>query len=885
MKRVTIFSLIALLGACQPTVKDTALYRSAAFTLYPDKIVQGTNEATVISPTQIRSNYKSPASESYSRLIVFKCSINQKDNELPVGQNHWLVIGDEHESPVITFGKTPEPLPEKPDSYLPVNYKYTFRIDLSPVIEQFETKNYYETFDGSRVAKADFKGFYIAGGAEPLTWDFVNLDNRGLKLQDSGKDHVYTLTVNLNPYNASDYQDKTWELNRDISHKPQYESAQPIVDALFKLSTEEALKNIEPDSTFRTGAKWGGVWTRDISYSIFLAFAYHEPEVAKISLLKKVRRDRIIQDTGSGGAWPVSSDRMTWALAAWEIYKITGDRDWLEKAFAIIQNSAEDDWKVLGNTQTGLYRGESSFLDWREQTYPKWMSNVDIYVSENLGTNVVHYQTHVILTEMAKSLGKPYEDFQKKADTLKAAINKHLWMADKGFYAQYLYGRPNLSVSPRFEALGEALAVLFEVADPQKARSIFEKSPVTDYGVTCIYPQIPDIPPYHNNAIWPFVQSYWNLAAAKTGHEQALNHGLAAIYRACGLFLTNYENFVAASGDFMGTEINSDRMLWSMAGNLAMVHRVFMGMSFEPDGITFSPAIPKTYPGTKTLSNFKYRNAVLTINVNGFGNAIQSIQMDGKPLENAFLPASLAGKHTIDIEMNNRPFDQAGINRVANVFSLRQPQVKQEGALLKWDAVKGAAFYWVYQDGQPLEKTTATQYKATTTSATEYKISAMDEAGWESFTSEPLMMAANDAIQVVEIEDFAAKSNLPYTNYAGKGFVEISTSKNKTIEVNIKVPTAGKYLLDVKYSNGSGPWNTDNKCAIRSLWANGAYAGALVFPQRGTDEWSDWGFSNTCTLTLNGGNNTLKISFDPWNTNMNVAVNTAMLDHMRIIKI
>ena len=147
------------------------------------------------------------------------------------------------------------------------------------------------------------------------------------------------------------------------------------------------------------------------------------------------------------------------------------------------------------------------------------------------------------------------------------------------------------------------------------------------------------------------------------------------------------------------------------------------------------------------------------------------------------------------------------------------------------------------------------------------------------------MMAANDAIQVVEIEDFAAKSNLPYTNYAGKGFVEISTSKNKTIEVNIKVPTAGKYLLDVKYSNGSGPWNTDNKCAIRSLWANGAYAGALVFPQRGTDEWSDWGFSNTCTLTLNGGNNTLKISFDPWNTNMNVAVNTAMLDHMRIIKI
>jgi hypothetical protein len=67
---------------------------------------------------------------------------------------------------------------------------------------------------------------------------------------------------------------------------------------LYNLSLEEARKNIEPDSTLRTGAQWGGVWTRDVSYSTLLAFAYHEPEVAKISLLRKVKRDRIIQDTG-----------------------------------------------------------------------------------------------------------------------------------------------------------------------------------------------------------------------------------------------------------------------------------------------------------------------------------------------------------------------------------------------------------------------------------------------------------------------------------------------------------------------------------------------------------------------------------------------------------
>jgi hypothetical protein len=62
-----------------------------------------------------------------------------------------------------------------------------------------------------------------------------------------------------------------------------------------------------------------------VSYSILLAFAYHQPDVAKISLMRKVKRGRIIQDTVPGGAWPVSSDRTIWANAALEIYKVTGD--------------------------------------------------------------------------------------------------------------------------------------------------------------------------------------------------------------------------------------------------------------------------------------------------------------------------------------------------------------------------------------------------------------------------------------------------------------------------------------------------------------------------------------------------------------------------------
>lgn len=880
---ISAFALAFTLACNSPMKEESALYTSESFTLYKDSVVQGSNVAKIISPTQIRSNYRSPASSTFSRLIKFKISINERDNEMPPGSDHWVLIGDETQSPIVVFGEKPAPLPEVPSTYLPVNYEYTLRVDMSSVEKQFQEKGYFEAYDGSRVAKADLKGFYIAGASLPLSWDFVGLEEKGLKLQPTDEAGIYSLTVKFNPYREEENKDKEWSLAVDISNRPKYTSNQPIVDALFNLSVEEATKNIEADSTFRTGSKWGGVWTRDISYSIILAFAYHEPEVAKISLRKKVNRGRIVQDTGSGGAWPVSSDRVVWAIAAWEIYKVTGDQAWLDEVYPIIKNSLDDDYRTLHDPETGLYRGESSFLDWREQTYPKWMSNMDIAVSENLGTNVLHFQANTLLAEMAKLKGESGDVYRKRADDIKAGINKYLWMKEKGYYAQYRYGRPNLSLSPRFEALGEALAVLFGVADQAIADSIISKAPVTDFGVTCIYPQIPGIPPYHNNAIWPFVQSYWNLAAAKTGNEAALNHGLASIYRAGAFFLSNYENMVAQTGDFLGTEINSDRMLWSMAGNLAMVYRVFMGMSFETDGLHFHPVIPQSYDGQRSLTDFKYRQATLDITVSGYGNTLRSVMMDGKALKGGIIPVDLTGKHTIEIVLSDQPFKEVGIHLVQNHFSLPTPLVAQENNVLKWKPIEGVNAYHIYRNGIFEEHTTTTSYAVPEEAYAEYKVSAMDDPGFESFTSEPITFAKDEML--FQFEDKLETSGLPYTNFTGKGFVEISTTKNTSIEARITVATAGVYLLDVRYSNGSGPWNTDNKCAIRSLMVNDAYVGVLVFPQRGQDEWSDWGFSNSQKVKLIAGENIIRITFEDWNNNMNVDVNTAMLDYMKVIRV
>lgn len=860
------------------------LYVSSKYKLYDNKIVQGKNTATVQSPVHIISDYQSTASQVFPRKITYKFSINEKDVEMKPGNDHVVIIGNEHLSPVVRFGTAETIGTATADKFLPENYRYTFRVDMSEVISQFKSKGYYTAYDGSRIAAADFKGFYIAGGSEPLSWDFVNLDEKKLKLEDPDGDNIYEITLVFNPVAINAKKTKEWQLTRDISAKPVYTSNQPIVDALYKLSTEEALINIEADSTFRTGAKWGGVWTRDISYSILLAFAYHQPDVARISLMKKVKRDRIIQDTGSGGAWPVSSDREVWALAAWEIYQTTGDKQWLQKSFTIIKNSLDDDYKTLFDPQTGMYRGESSFLDWREQTYPKWMSNMDIYVSENLGTNAVHYRAHQILAEMGKLLGKDTSVYEKRAQSIKDGINRNLWLNDKKYYAQYLYGRNVSLPSSRFEALGEALSVLFGIADGNRAQEIIGRSPLTDFGATCIYPQIPDIPPYHNNAIWPFVQAYWNLAAAKAQNETVLNHGLAAIYRAGGLFLTNYENFVAENGDYVGTEINSDHMLWSMAGNLAMVHRVFMGMEFNSNGILFHPAVPKNYDGDKKLSSFKYRDAILDISVKGHGNKIAYFLLDGKKNANFIFPANWKGKHQIEIGLANNDFS-GKINLVPNHFSTSNPSAHLDGDRLKWESVKGATTYKIYQNGKFLKQINELSIVVQNDHFNEYAVSAIDNKGHESFTSEPVWVYAKNSQQLIEIEKFVDKAELPYINFSGDGFVKISTSENREITLNIEAPEEATYLIDFRYSNGNGPWNTENKCAIRSLFVNSAYVGVVVLPQRGTNEWSDWGWSNSQQIKLKKGTNRLKISFEDWNNNMNVTENTALLDYLRLIKL
>ncbi len=403
---------------------------NGSYRIENDRIIQGKYQAKAENDRHIISNYESQANLYQPADISFKFAINGRDNEMKSGQDHHFTvtaINGYSETPLIVFGQQLKQ-PHSSKEYLQPNTKLKIRLDAREILKQFSEKGFYTCFNETKIYKQDFKGIYIAGGTLPMIWDFDNLIHKGLLLmKDPDGDGIFETELLLNAKKDQKEIANEWKLTKDISGFPQFKSEFMLANAIYNMSLEEMIKAVEPDSTFRTGKEWAGVWTRDISYSIILSMAHLQPQVAKNSLLKKVnKKKRIIQDTGTGGAYPASTDRMIWAVASWEVYTATGDKQWLELVYEIVKNSIDDDLQNCYDPLTGMVKGESSFLDWREQTYPKWMQPADIFESECLGTNAAHYQANRVLSMMAKEL-KHFEVSKQHeviAAKIKNGINK-----------------------------------------------------------------------------------------------------------------------------------------------------------------------------------------------------------------------------------------------------------------------------------------------------------------------------------------------------------------------------------------------------------------------------------------------------------------------------
>jgi mannosylglycerate hydrolase MGH1-like protein len=435
---------------------------------------------------------------------------------------------------------------------------------------------------------------------------------------------------------------------------PRLDSGQAHYDAAYAKAVRDVAGSVT-DGAFVAGESWPTVWVRDASYAIDLGAGLLHPAVSRATM-------RGIATSGGAwaqdrsahfGGWPRLTDSVVGAVGAWACFAATGDVEFLRWSHDVTRASlARAEREVFDG---GLFRGCASFMESNSGYPPRFaFRGAAVGATKALSTNVLHHRAYTIAARTAELLGEDPEPFRAAAVALRQAINERLWQPDRGCYAYYedAEGRQ----ADRWEGLGNALAVLWDVADDEQAAAIFRSVRPTRHGLPCLSPRFPLWGPwllrdeyyYHNATVWPFVQGYWAWAAAGRGAGQVFATELAHLASLAGRAGTYHEFYHPDTGRPDG----SARQLWSAAGYLAMVHYGLVGMSFDGEGIHFRPLVPAGLARVE-LADFAYRDLTLTITVTGPGTGVDSFTVDGAPRPDHRIPATMSGHHRVDITLTD----------------------------------------------------------------------------------------------------------------------------------------------------------------------------------------------------------------------------------------
>jgi hypothetical protein len=396
------------------------------------------------------------------------------------------------------------------------------------------------------------------------------------------------------------------------------ETASLLFDGLFAMAQDDLTKDSVTDirdgafdhgqpipcHCFETGLKWPYVWTRDLAYAVDLGLWRFDADRARNGLKFKLSHVRVasapqglyvMQDTGSGGSWPISTDRVVWFIGA---QHVLGDDAFAAEMTTALADTLAQDRQYAFDSTFGLYRGETSFLDWREQTYPDWTADSVSYIAQSyaLSTNVLHYQALTLAAGIAGKHGdsKASDQYRAQAAALKTAINVHFWRADRGMYMSYIGGDGTPVDS--YDLLGMALAITSGVAEGTRASQTLANYPTWPAGSPVIWPERKDQSIYHNRAIWPFVSAYALRAAREVNQPARIAQEITSVMRGAALYGSNMENYELLTqgqhvdeGKLSGPVVNSPRQLWSVGAYFAIVTEGVFGL--EEDG-SVQPKLP-----------------------------------------------------------------------------------------------------------------------------------------------------------------------------------------------------------------------------------------------------------------------------------------------------
>jgi glycogen debranching enzyme len=327
------------------------------------------------------------------------------------------------------------------------------------------------------------------------------------------------------------------------------------------------------------------------------------------------------------------------AVAIWDHVLATGD-----------ESLARETWERLSATAAVL---DGRFDEYRGLVAAAQSTSNDAFEEPEvdgfaLSTEVYSMQTYEALSRMAALPG--IEDHRAdrwgdRAAALRANILDQYWNPEHGFFTSGPRGSEAFARG-YWETSGAEAALwgfLGEKADRVAGQVLqrMREVAMSDYGVV-LFPYR-ERGNHFTGSVWYCWQAGIARAAARVGDAGLIRQLVGQQARTVVRNKTFYEVTDAATGDSW----RWPGQLWHAAGFVSLLLSGVLGIRYDVDGMTFTPAVAPEFAGTR-LERLRYRSAELNIEIRGHGTQCR-MTLDGQPADR--IPVGLTGRHTVVLAM------------------------------------------------------------------------------------------------------------------------------------------------------------------------------------------------------------------------------------------
>ena len=451
---------------------------------------------------------------------------------------------------------------------------------------------------------------------------------------------------------------------------------------------------------------------------------------------------------------------------------------------------------------------------------------------------------------------------------LQRRINAMLWDPGKGSYSAYLYGGPLMDMqAPLADNIGQAIAVLSRVATVEMSSSVLSRAIYVGACVPDLYPLMAGMRAEAAFANAPMLQMLWGAASALCYHEDALRAAIASL---CRMFASDPE---------------SDASAWLAL----LVIKSIMGVDVGSGTMEFHPLVPQCLGGEMSVRGLRYGDAVVDVNIRGFGSRIARFEIDGEPTSEYCIQSSVTGRHRVDIQLANNSMSEEPLTEGDLRWLPPTPEVtwhtQSSGRIADYS---GSLDYSLVTDGLPDLRLSSSNVSVGEPDAVDVVgVVATGSDGLSGFCSDTRLRAPRGAVSRYEVEDYCKPgTDLVRDRRASQRYVESGARgrKIKDIYITLSELQSVDCIIDVGYANGNGQAGDAAATALRRVTVNGVDAGIVVMPPRGKGWWLSTGYSSGVRARLRQGVNDISVSVvdfygDP------AASDVVLVDNIRVIRL